>query len=660
MEVSDYTYDPRIRRRHIPLLTQQKRLRHLNAVFARNVTAPGLSESDNFGLFYTIHFDMDSEPIYTSERCEGNLNPTWQRLESSRFQHYGNHASSSFVIRVWVVRNNVFSATCIIEWMVHLRGLRYLGEQVPKDGRKFLPNSLLFAMPEGIYGTPDCIVQGPKSDGQGYTVHEVLYSDPSVVRCSCTVHGLKRLLITERAIKQTLASVLRVRRAIEQRLRERVRLQKVQADREQLQLTVQMLQQKRDECTALRDRERALADQHQMELRQKEGEVARMADDLVVQRDNLRVQREHYIASRKDLLTTCGLLKMRRRQLISDLLFIFPIVPFPDRKGYSICSVFLPHSEDFIGRDDLMISVALGYVTKVVLMVSFFLGVPLQYPLTYFGTYSSVRDNLSEKLTEDLRTLPLYIKGRERMLFNYSVYLLNKDIAQLRCHCDMKTPDLRFTLLNLYTLLTSYGEDDGESAGSRQGTLRNPPSALLNHAMGADNRSSDELFSQQLQHSAESSTSGHGSGHHINIASLLQQPQPEANGSSAMILLSSSLDKGLNHLHEREEETSAQHLRPLPQLLRRQGSHHSSEPNLRAFEARNRAKTIDLAVVMRPVVYAAEDDSISQTTCDGTVELAVDTLFDAELTARTEQLASARRSFRTCTSTLSNVPDAKM
>lgn len=54
-------------------------------------------------------------------------------------------------------------------------------------------------------------------------------------------------------------------------------------------------------------------------------------------------------------------------------------------------------------RDDLMISVALGYVTHVLLMMSHFLDVPLRYPLIHYGTNSSVRDNLVEHFSDKER-----------------------------------------------------------------------------------------------------------------------------------------------------------------------------------------------------------------------------------------------------------------
>ena len=52
-----------------------------------------------------------------------------------------------------------------------------------------------------------------------------------------------------------------------------------------------------------------------------------------------------------------------------------------------------------------------------------------------------------------LGRFPLYLKGREKYEFDYGVYLLNKNVAQLRHHCGLTTRDLRTTLANIRSLL---------------------------------------------------------------------------------------------------------------------------------------------------------------------------------------------------------------
>lgn len=74
---------------------------------------------------------------------------------------------------------------------------------------------------------------------------------------------------------------------------------------------------------------------------------------------------------------------------------------------------------------------------------------PLRYPIIHKGSRSTIKDNINDKLTEKEREFPLYPKGGEKLQFDYGVYLLNKNIAQLRYQHGLGTPDLRQTLPNL-------------------------------------------------------------------------------------------------------------------------------------------------------------------------------------------------------------------
>ncbi|TKC38256.1 hypothetical protein EI555_013746 [Monodon monoceros] len=99
-----------------------------------------------------------------------------------------------------------------------------------------------------------------------------------------------------------------------------------------------------------------------------------------------------------------------------------------------------PSRGDFQAKDAGSIAVALVYTAHLVSMISFFLQVPLRYPII-LRDLSTVKDNINDKLKRRERG--------EKWLFDYSVYLLNKNIAQLRYQHGLGTPDLRQTLPNL-------------------------------------------------------------------------------------------------------------------------------------------------------------------------------------------------------------------
>ncbi|KAH7962969.1 hypothetical protein HPB52_019000 [Rhipicephalus sanguineus] len=484
--------------------------------------------------------------------------------------------------------------------------------------------------------------QGPKGDNSGHNLYEVLYSDPTVMRNSCSVNSLKRMMMTERAIKQTQASVSRVRRAIEQRLQQRLQLHERLAEQEKVQLRIGLLKEVIEERSRQLEKEQVACRAKAQELADKEKHLAAMAAELVEKRNTLVERRRHYFEVRENLLKTSSRLLFRQKELITELAFIYPVVSFPEEKGYTICLVHLPNSEDFSDRDDQMISVALGYVAHTLLMMSHFLDMPLRYPLIHCGSMSSVRDNLIEHFTDKEREFPLYMKGKDRMTFNYGVYLLNRNIAQLRCYCNIVTKDLRTTLHNLHGLYEFYSIKQNSQPSSAPVPVPASPLAVPikgNNTIGSarEQRSSDHVLSPPTAKREDME----------HIFKCGEEPSGGAEASAAVApqKLSSSLDKGLDSFQstvttEPEDKRSTALPVKFPTL---KSSYRLSEPNLREFEARTmfkerRAVTEHLLPVP-PVVYDATEESGSLNSGDGIVEVAVDTLFDADLTARTEQLA---------------------
>ncbi|KAL0182766.1 hypothetical protein M9458_022141, partial [Cirrhinus mrigala] len=54
-------------------------------------------------------------------------------------------------------------------------------------------------------------------------------------------------------------------------------------------------------------------------------------------------------------------------------------------------------------KDDGSVAVALGYTAHLVLMISNFLHIPLRYPVNHKGSRSSIKDTITDKLTEKER-----------------------------------------------------------------------------------------------------------------------------------------------------------------------------------------------------------------------------------------------------------------
>lgn len=98
---------------------------------------------------------------------------------------------------------------------------------------------------------------------------------------------------------------------------------------------------------------------------------------------------------------------------------------------------------------------ALGYTAHLIAMLAFFLDIPCRYPIRHFGSRSRIIDHITVQIPDKEREFPLYFKGKRDVYCAYAVYLLNKNIAQLRWYCGLSTPDLRASLPNLVQLLTT-------------------------------------------------------------------------------------------------------------------------------------------------------------------------------------------------------------
>uniref|UniRef100_A0A8C6LAN3 UV radiation resistance associated n=1 Tax=Nothobranchius furzeri TaxID=105023 RepID=A0A8C6LAN3_NOTFU len=409
----------------------QRRLRHLRSIAARNIV--NRNGSPLLDTYFTLHLcvaERISRDFYKSEVIRDSLNPTWRSLDFGMLPDLLDTSVSCFVVRIWGGQKEQYQL--LIEWKVSLDGLRYAGQQI----RSRNPNEIIFGLNDGYYAA-----DFDHKDQSERKSHSELQVDQSSVRNSYSVFSLLRLHTAQRAIKQTQVTVQRIGKEIEEKLRTTAACTERKKERECMQLQIAVL---RDE---LQRQRKVLA--REMDVRQKERlqlhAISESSSLLLCVSDCLwsDVLREQFLKSNAQLTFRC-------RQLLSELSYIYPI--HVNQSDYVICGVKLPNSDDFQARDDGSVAVALGYTAHLVLMISCFLQMPLRYPLIHKGSRSSIKDTITDRLTEKEREFPLYSRG-ERFHFEYGVYLLNKNIAQLRYQHGLTTPDLQQTLPNLKNFL---------------------------------------------------------------------------------------------------------------------------------------------------------------------------------------------------------------
>uniref|UniRef100_A0A8V5HC68 Uncharacterized protein n=1 Tax=Melopsittacus undulatus TaxID=13146 RepID=A0A8V5HC68_MELUD len=433
----------------------QRRLRHLRNIAARNIiNRNGYRLLDTY---FTLHLCDNTKiykEFYKSEVIKNSLNPTWRSLDFGIMPDRLDTSVSCFVVRIWGGKKEHFQL--LIEWKVNLDGLKYLGQQIHARN----PNEIIFGLNDGYYGA-----SFEQKDHSGTLKSSLLQVDQNCVRNSYDVFSLLRLHRAQCAIKQTQVTVQKIGREIEEKLRCTSTSNELKKESECLQLKILVLRNELERQKKALGQEVALLHKEKSTLHDRgnafEGEYQKLQEH----NESLHELRKECTAKRELFLKTHAQQTIRCKQLLSELSYIYPI-DLNDQKDYFVCGVKLPNSEDFQAKDDGSIAVALGYTAHLVSMISYFLQVPLRYPIIHKGSRSTIKDNINDKLTEKEREFPLYPKGGEKLQFEYGVYLLNKNIAQLRYQHGLSTPDLRQTLPNLKNFMDfcNYKEVDRQSS----------------------------------------------------------------------------------------------------------------------------------------------------------------------------------------------------
>uniref|UniRef100_A0A667XRZ0 UV radiation resistance associated gene n=2 Tax=Myripristis murdjan TaxID=586833 RepID=A0A667XRZ0_9TELE len=413
-----------------------RRLRHLRSIAARNIV--NKNGSPLLDTYFTLHLCIEDRI------SRGDVTMTFKfiysHLDFGMLPDLLDTSVSCFVVRIWGGQKEQYQL--LIEWKVNLDGLRYTGQQI----RSRSPNEIIFGLNDGYYAA-----DFDHKDQSERKKNSLLQVDQSSVRNSYSVFSLLRLHTAQRAIKQTQVTVQRIGKEIEEKLRTTATCTERKKERECMQLRIGVLRSELERQRKALGREVDLRQKERAQLQKKEEAFTSQHESLKEEKESLTKLQKECTAKREQFLKSNAQLTFRCRQLLSELSYIYPI-DLANQSDYVICGVKLPNSEDFQAKDDGSVAVALGYTAHLVLMISCFLQIPLRYPVIHKGSRSSIKDTITDRLTEKEREFPLYPRG-ERFHFEYGVYLLNKNIAQLRYQHGLSTPDLRQTLPNLKNFL---------------------------------------------------------------------------------------------------------------------------------------------------------------------------------------------------------------
>ncbi|KAJ9136542.1 UV radiation resistance associated protein [Pleurostoma richardsiae] len=406
--------------------------------------------------FFTLHCEDEEDPIYISEVAERSTNFNFRFFELFQLAPSVTR-SSQVTVKVWTKRQQGWSL--LLEEEVDLRLLNFIGTL---QNTHFPPNCLVFHLVDGVYTLELPSKTPPPKQG--------------VPLPTSSYNMLMRLSTLDNSIQDALATQETLAAQISDIIAKNNEPSKVAEAEEKRDLATKYLAQQRRAVTTAQRRRDDL----------KESIAARRAAIASGREIQARAQRdvEHALeklsAARTEHERTREGIRGQRRRICEDLSAIFAITPVPNGPplSFQICGVPVPNSTydsaTLTGAGEDTLSAGLGYVALLASELQFYLGVPLPYPITAFGSRSSVRDDISV-LADPQREFPLHIPrggSRAQFRFDYGWFLLNKDVEALCNTQGLKVVDIRHTLPNLKYLLYVCSAGTDEVPERKRGGVR--------------------------------------------------------------------------------------------------------------------------------------------------------------------------------------------
>ncbi|KAL2865137.1 putative UV radiation resistance protein (UVRAG) [Aspergillus lucknowensis] len=432
----------------------------------RQVKLEDITRSRMATTWFSIHCDGIAEPVYISEIVEDAMNPNFRAFDLnfcgplvSRRDH--------LTLRLWVKTAAMDDYMVLVELQLHLRSLQFLGRSLDSFHQPLPANSILLHFPDGVYTNLTDIppVWAP-------------YRTPNSKTCDSTAlptssyDALMRLANLDECIQDALITRERLESQINSILEKNLDTFQTTSDASRAQ----------DKLALTRTAVSAERKQLRLATKRKEELIASIKARKDVMERGSRTQdrvRSHLPDARVKLGSSTKLLdqnteetKGQIRRISEDLQEIYPIEPIPEKPlAFTISGLALPNS-NFTDVDRDAVAAGLGYTAHLVYLLSFYLSIPVPYPITPYLSNSLILDPVSTSLPQ--RTYPLHPVSVQYR-FEYGVFLLNKDIEFLLNKQGLRVLDIRHTLPNLkyllYVLTARSSEIPARKAGGIRGLL---------------------------------------------------------------------------------------------------------------------------------------------------------------------------------------------
>ncbi|KAL2838802.1 UV radiation resistance protein and autophagy-related subunit 14-domain-containing protein [Aspergillus pseudoustus] len=432
----------------------------------RQVKLEDITRSRMATSWFSIHCDGVDEPVYVSEVVVDAVNPNFRAFDLNPCGPLVSR-KDCLTLKLWVKTAEMDDYIELVELNLHLQSLQFLGRSLDSFHQPLPANSILFHFPDGVYTSltdiPPLWTPNPTPSSKSTDTAALPTSSyDALMRLANLDECIQDALITRERLELQINSILdknqyAVRTASDaSRAQDKLALTKnaVSAERKQLRIATK---RKEELIASIKARKEAM----ESGTRTREKVSSHLPDARVKLGSSMKLLDQNTEETKGQI-----------RRISEDLNEIYPIEPIADKPlAFTIAGLALPNSK-FNDVDRDAIAAALGYTAHLVYLLSFYLSIPVPYPITPYSSSSLIQDPVSSSLPQ--RTYPLH-PVNVQYRFEYGVFLLNKDIEFLLNKQGLRVLDIRHTLPNLkyllYVLTARSSEIPARKAGGIRGLL---------------------------------------------------------------------------------------------------------------------------------------------------------------------------------------------
>ncbi|OJD13157.1 hypothetical protein AJ78_06360 [Emergomyces pasteurianus Ep9510] len=414
--------------------------------------------------WFSLHCAGIDQPVYVSEVVDKAMNPNYKYFDLNVCGPLVSRLEQ-VTYKLWAKTGSMAEYILLLRLDVNLRSLQYIGKTLESFHHPLPTNCIVFHFQDGVYTS---LLDIPPVHRLPAPMTTATFGGDSHLQSTSTYDALMRLANLDDCIQDALAT------------REKLEAQ-INAILEKHHGDLNTISRKSQAVDKLSSVKRATISAKK-QLRQSRQRKEQIQNSLEARRAAMirgrasQEKTESYLSeaqssmsSSENLLRTTTADSMGQiRRICEDLHTIYPIEPIPEKPlAFTICNSALPNST-FEDMDKESIAAALGYTAHLVYLLSFYLSVPLPYPVQPYLSHSFIQDPISAGLAQ--RTFPLYpVNAHYR--FEYGVFLLNKNIEYLMNRMGLRVIDVRHTLPNLKYLLYVLTAGTSELPGRQGGAV---------------------------------------------------------------------------------------------------------------------------------------------------------------------------------------------